>query len=404
MKHKINENTQIKVLFLDINIHYIAPTRNLVPSMLGHNLHVTMYGPGYSSEKTLKNGLNQFYKKNGPFDFILASEHIIFFQDNLKGNKGKSLNDIYSKNYVLRFQNFLLDDFFNNALNFFYHTKIKKIITMFETDYIYISSERTNILKSLDCYMIAEGHQLIIPSKNLKKGSYEKFSNKATDNWTYFAKDHYDKIISLPHFVSEGEFVYGDIQNRTRTINVPGVNYYYRTQAIKKLKKAKIKMDSKYHLFFYSLMSKLGMRPFSNSNLIKLYNNIFTESIINSKYCFSCGSTVEVTLRKFFEVPACGSLLILEPFSFEGNRMLKSLGFIDGHNFISCHNENLIDKIAELERNTEYASKIALRGQEMVFKNHSAVARSEQIFKSLDAISKGQFKGTSWVKGKFKLI
>lgn len=400
---KSNNDKQIKILFIDLNVHYFEPTRNLVPSMLKHKFDVTFYGPGYTCEKILKDGLDDFYNKMGPFDFILASEHIIFYKNILKNN-GKSLFNIYSSNYVVRFQNISLLNIFNDTFEFLNNTSIKKIITMFETDYIYLNHDRLKILEDLNCYMIAEGSQLIRPLKNIRNREEEKFSNLVKDNWAYFAKKNVKKIISLPHFVSESEFIYGDIQNRKKIINVPGVNYYNRKRAIKTLKKAKINLDSKLHIILYSLLAKLGFKPFSNPHLLKLYNNIFNESIINSKYSFSCGSAYEATTRKFFEIPALGSLLILEPFKGEGKKILESLGYLEDQNFISCTADNLIDKIYELEKNREYASEIAFNGQKLVFENHSSVARSEQIFKSLDAISKSQFKGSSWVNGKFTLI
>jgi hypothetical protein len=252
--------------------------------------------------------------------------------------------------------------------------------------------------------MIAEGSDLIRPFKNSPNRKHEKYSHEIKDDWAYFAKKNIRKIISIPHFVSESEFFYGNIQNRKKIINVPGVNYNNRKRALKILKKAKINLASKSHMILYSLFTKLGFKPFSNPYLLKFYNNIFYESIINSKYCFSCGSTCEVTLRKFFEIPALGSLLILEPFNSEGKQMLESLGYLEDQNFISCSADNLLDKINELEKNKEYAAEIAHNGQQLVIKNHSSIARSEQIYKSLDAISKDKFKGTFWDNGEFKLI
>jgi len=404
LKPKRNNDKQLKILFLDLNIHYIAPTRNLVPSMLKNKFDVTIYGPGYTYEKILKDGLDEFYSKSGPFDFILASEHIIFYKNDLKDNKGKSLFDIFSSNYVVRFQNTSLLNFFNDAFEFLKSTRVKKIITMFETDYIYLNHDRLKILDDLDCYMIAEGSDLIRPFKNSPNRKHEKYSHEIKDDWAYFAKKNIRKIISIPHFVSESEFFYGNIQNRKKIINVPGVNYNNRKRALKILKKAKINLASKSHMILYSLFTKLGFKPFSNPYLLKFYNNIFYESIINSKYCFSCGSTCEVTLRKFFEIPALGSLLILEPFNSEGKQMLESLGYLEDQNFISCSADNLLDKINELEKNKEYAAEIAHNGQQLVIKNHSSIARSEQIYKSLDAISKDKFKGTFWDNGEFKLI
>jgi len=404
LRVKTSTDIKIKILFIDLNIQYIGPTRNLVPSMLNNKFNVTIFGPGFTSEIVLKDGLDSFYKKNGPFDFILCTEHIFFYKNTLQDNKGKSLFDIFSSSYVVRFKKTSLLNFFKNTFDFLNKTKVRKIITMFETDLIYISKAQLEILINLNCYIIGQGAELIKPSKKLQLNKSEKFSEFAGDNWSYFVKKNNHKIISLPYFVSENEFFYGDIQNRNKIINVPGVNYYNRKRAIKLLDKAKIKMDKKYYMLLFSFLSRVGLRPYSNPHLLKIYNNIFTESIINSKYCFSCGSTAEITLRKFFEIPALGSLLILEPFSSENRSILEALGYIDGYNYISCKAENLVDKINELEDNKELASNIVYNGQKLVLRNHSSIARSDQIYKSLDAISKGHFKGTLWEHGNFKLI
>lgn len=404
MRIKTSTDIKINILFIDLNIQYIGPTRNLVPSMLNNKFNVTIFGPGFTSEIVLKDGLDSFYKKNGPFDFILASEHVFFYKNTLQDNKGKSLFDIFSSSYVVRFKKTSLLNFFTNTFDFLKRTKVKKIITMFETDLIYISKAQLDILLNLNCYIIGQGQQLIKPSKKLQLNKSEKFSEFAGDNWSYFVKKNNHKIISLPYFVSENEFFYGDIQNRNKIINVPGVNYYNRKRAIKLLDKAKIKMDKKYYMLLFSFLSRLGLRPFSNPHLLKMYNNIFSESIINSKYCFSCGSTAEITLRKFFEIPALGSLLILEPFSSKNRSILEALGYVDGYNYISCPVEDIVEKIYELESNINYASEVALRGQEMISANHSSLARCNQIYESLVAIIRGDFKGTFWNKGIFELI
>ena len=59
------------------------------------------------------------------------------------------------------------------------------------------------------------------------------------------------KIISLPYFVSENEFFYGDIQNRNKIINVPGVNYHNRKKAIKLLKKKILKWIKKLYVILF---------------------------------------------------------------------------------------------------------------------------------------------------------
>ena len=112
---KTCSDKKIKILFIDLNIQYFGPTRNLVPAMLNNKFDVTFFGPGFTPDTVLKDGLDSFYEKNGPFDFILASEHIFFYKKTLQNNKGKSLFDIFSSSHVVRFKKNSLDNFFENT-------------------------------------------------------------------------------------------------------------------------------------------------------------------------------------------------------------------------------------------------------------------------------------------------
>ena len=186
MRIKTSTDIKINILFIDLNIQYVGPTRNLVPSMLNNKFNVTIFGPGFTSEIVLKDGLDSFYKKNGPFDFILASEHVFFYKNTLQDNKGKSLFDIFSSSFVVRFKKTSLLNFFTNTFDFLKRTKVKKIITMFETDLIYISKAQLDILLNLNCYIIGQGQQLIKPSKKLQLNKSEKFSEFAGDKMNSF--------------------------------------------------------------------------------------------------------------------------------------------------------------------------------------------------------------------------
>ena len=136
--------------------------------------------------------------------------------------------DIYSSNYVVRFQNISLLNFFNNAFEFLENTKVKKIITMFETDYIYLNNDRLKILENLDCYMIAEGSQLIRPSTKIKKIKHEKFFEEATDYWAYFARKNIKKLFQYLILYLKMSFFMVIFKIEIKIINVPGVNYYNR--------------------------------------------------------------------------------------------------------------------------------------------------------------------------------
>jgi len=61
----------MKILYIDIDIKYHAPTRNLIPLLLKKIAEVDFYGLGYQSQEVLDRGIESFIKKNNKYDFIM---------------------------------------------------------------------------------------------------------------------------------------------------------------------------------------------------------------------------------------------------------------------------------------------------------------------------------------------
>ena len=60
-----------------------------------------------------------------------------------------------------------------------------------------------------------------------------------------------------------------------------------------------------------------------------LLHQHFTKQITNSKFCFTCGSTAGYLVRKFFEIPICGSIMVTFNYTF-----LQNCGFLANVHYI----------------------------------------------------------------------
>ncbi|WP_063997463.1 glycosyltransferase [Campylobacter hyointestinalis] len=226
----------------------------------------------------------------------------------------------------------------------------------------------------------------------------ESFGKNANNNWYNFIQNN-QKIIQTPHFVNSNEFYFECLDNRKNIACVAGINYYHRKKVIETLKKSKYKIDEKLYNKIYALMRKLRIKPDSHPILMRLYNILFRNKLEHSKYIFTCGSGLEFPIRKFFEIPASGALLLAKPFY-----KAEKFGFIDELNYIKTDYLSIKEKLDYLENNPNIAQQIAKNGQEMVWKNHSLNARAMQIKQALEAILKNSFCGTYWKDGQFFVI
>ena len=203
---------KLRVLYLDLYLDYIAPTRNLLPFLLKKVFDVTFYGPGYVSDELLELGVEKFIENKGKFDFIITNEHIFF---NAQKNISESIFvNIYKKNYVLNFNANLIFSSINNMFIFFKTTNIDKLLIILETDYYCLDNKIIDSIYSSNANVVTEGKQFIKSVSELENLKYEKFGRKANDYWYDFVNKYDDKILSLSQFVGESEFSFIHFLNK----------------------------------------------------------------------------------------------------------------------------------------------------------------------------------------------
>ncbi|MCT7510735.1 glycosyltransferase [Aliarcobacter cryaerophilus] len=389
----------MKILYIDIDIKYHAPTRNLIPLLLKKIADVDFYGLGYQSQELLDKGVESFIKENNKYDFIIVNEQVIWNSLNFKKRTNSEMMEAYKKNYSINFDISKIGNFLIEMFDFFMSYQGNKIVFLLETDYYNLKENQINILKDSNAFFITEGEQFIKYKKDLIDLKNETFYSHTNDNWANFVIEYNQKIISVSQFVGEDEFSFSNINDRKNIIEIPGTNYYNRKKAFKIIYKSEFSYSKKHYMKVYKILSKLGFYPYSQKILMKIYQWLFRDLINNTKYTYTCGSGLEWPIRKFYEIPALGSLLIATPCSG-----YKELGFEDKVNFILSKPENLIENINYLEKNPDLAQKIAKSGQDLIWKSHSLSARAYQIKQSLEAIIDNNFYGTYWEDGKFYII
>ena len=69
-----------RLLYIDANVSFINPTRNLLPVAMMAAADVVLFGPGHVSSDILARGLPAFIDAHGPFD-LAASNTLVLFSD-----------------------------------------------------------------------------------------------------------------------------------------------------------------------------------------------------------------------------------------------------------------------------------------------------------------------------------
>ena len=390
----------MKILYLDLNIKYHNPTRNLIPLLLKSIAdELDIFGPGYVHENILYRGIDEFVEQNGPYDFVCSNEHIsIFFNEKYKKENMKYINNFFFKTFSFTSEILIsiekMNKFFTN------YQDSKKLLFLLEFDYYWINRHKLDLIDATQAFIIGFGNTFIAPLDEMPDLKKETFADKANDNWYNYINKNTTKIIDLPHFVSPDEFSFLNIENRRYDITVLGAGYWNRKQALYFAEKdTRLKVYKNFHNKIFYLLHKTGLPVYSNSLMISFYNLYFKYIMEQSLMSYTCGSALRWPIRKFFEIPSKGAVLLATPY-----KGFTETGFIDKKNCIIVH-ENDLNMINDIvyyyKSNLEELGSIAKHANSFIWKTHSLEARSKQLAKVCFSIINDQFAGSYWKEGKF---
>lgn len=110
----------------------------------------------------------------------------------------------------------------------------------------------------------------------------------------------------------------------------------------------------------------------------------YAQEINKAKLFFACGGIAKYPVKKYFEVPACNTLLVAE-----ANQDILDIGFKDGENFVACTIDNFKEKAEFYLKNDAERSRITRNGYNLVHSNHTHEIRAAQLLKYITDFIKG---------------
>lgn len=383
-----------RVLVLHPRIAFLNPTTELWPGLFETVADAVFFGPGYQPRDVLARGLKSFVENQPePFDLIVVSEHVT----NPKGEGGSSERErflVRTYGYARSEAAFFLSEK-KSWLDFVQLSGVPTIYTFFEFDPYRVYPEWTRRMEASPGYLAGWGLDFVRPVGALPGLAREEFAARATDDWFNFLATRSSQILSLPAFVSADEFDFTPLSERPWNWSVLGTNYAARREARAVLTAAKLgDAGIALHRKFAAL-DRLSRGRIGNKWVRSWARTRFREALAKSKASFTCGSGLEYPIRKFFEIPAAGALLVTPV-----TDSMRHLGFVEGEHYIAAPPRQMIESVGGLlEHDLPAAQKIAVAGQDLVRRHHSLDARTEQLDHAISRILTDDFTGSRWSSG-----
>jgi hypothetical protein len=101
-----------------------------------------------------------------------------------------------------------------------------------------------------------------------------------------------------------------------------------------------------------------------------------------SEISFTCMSVYKYSLMKYFEIPACRSVLFAEY-----DEQIKELGFEPGYNMVEINGRSdIVGKVLRFMNDENRLRKIQARGYKLVHTKHTAKVRAKELLTFLEGI------------------
>jgi hypothetical protein len=204
-----------------------------------------------------------------------------------------------------------------------------------------------------------------------------------------------ERFLLFPHAVGEQEF-HAVGRRKPIDVSVPGTTYWFRSRAAEALENA-VGLNAKSQA---TLIERGAARLAVNSRMarrlgaIPIAQFLFRRTLRRSLSSVTCDGSIGYPIRKFFEIPAAGTILIARPFE-----QPEALGFRHRDTAILVDDSDLdrLDDIVHWLKSDSIESRaLATRGQDMVRNFHTVSRRVDQILQAAAAAAAGKLLGMRW--------
>lgn len=384
-----------RVLFLTFDVDYINPTRQLIKKAIAEGCDVVLFGPGHSTWEEVESGPFAFEERNGPFDIVVGDEFALI-------PPPKSAAELPTRsflNYACRFDRSLI---WKGAeyYEFLRQYQGKRVLTLMQSDFYNFPAHMIDRIEQNGDYFMLWGEELVLSRLEADTQSIlpgllnEKVYGRWTDRFLEFVRQNSNRILSTPAVVDLHEFCDTRLVARPSDWSVLGASYDARRVARANLDQNGISRNGKLLHYLMAGSERTPINIFAHYWGIDFFNWAFRKALKRSRYSYTCGSIAKYCIRKFFEIPASGCVLVADP--CQG---FDELGFVNENTAIACDAKDIHDAHAWLKANPDRAQEIADRGRELTLNQHSVPARARQFDESFQRIHDGTFKGSYWKSG-----
>lgn len=204
-----------------------------------------------------------------------------------------------------------------------------------------------------------------------------------------------ERFLLFPHAVGEHEF-HAVASQRPIDVSIPGTTYWFRSQAAEIIKHAaglKVKSQAT-RIERAAARLAVNSRAARHLGAIPTAQFLFRRTLRRSLSSVTCDGSIGYPIRKFFEIPAAGSILIARPFE-----QPEALGFRHRDTAILVDDADLhrlADIVRWLKSDSIESRALATRGQDMVRSFHTVSRRVDQILQAAAAAAAGKLAGMRW--------
>lgn len=390
----------MKILYVDANVWHLNPTANLLPLLFRERFAQTScYGPGFSSHQELAGGLLRYVNETGPYDALVVGSNTPIMGDGAGVVEGAVA---YLQRYTAHHLSAdHLTVFFQDVRQSLAGLDVPvKLVSALNFDYYATSQRQVDVLLERGLSVLGPNDQFVLPLASLpdfakREKHYVRKADRFSDVWYDFLCRHPERVVTAVHFVGQQEFFHDSLDARRSDVAVPGVEYLLRKDALKQIAGTRFRQASKAYFHAYRLGNRLGLPVFSNQVLLRLYNLMFQRTLADTRCVYTARGGFGIPIRKFFEIPAAGALLMCSPCNG-----YEDLGFEPGRHYVAVEPEALPDALMHWLKHPG-AQDIARAGQALTLARHSLFARGAQVEQCLRAMGAGRFGGARWVRGEY---
>lgn len=375
-----------RILFLGFNRKYVNPYLNTILNIISSFSELDYYGPGFSSDKDLNLGIESWIK-NRKYDLVLTDAAVILSSEVKSEINAKEL-------FLFDVIYFDPKEYFNTAKKFhlFFNQYSGDKVIIGNWDSYNLKKSTVDYINKTNAFIIDFGGYRINKSSEKIKKSYPFKQFQINDNWYNFLKLNEDRIIVAPHTINSSEFENIPLKTKKYLFTIVGVKYPERNYVRKLLSWKHIYED--FHIKLKLKLNYFFKKRFTYKSLDS-YRSKYFNRISDTKLVFCSGGPVFYPVRKYFEIPAKGSI----PIGWECSGF-SNLGFKDGYNFVIAKDSHSIKKFLKNKSDDEL-QKIANNAKKLVWENHSDWARKNQLKSSFELIFNKKFKGSYWEDGNY---